>query len=98
MVAEALIGGTYGRLTVTGTTQKGRKTLCACTCACGRPATAEPGHLRSGRRVSCGCAMGGDRRSVRYRASRNTNYDIKSSNNAKLLIANQRNLRFGHAF
>lgn len=64
-LAEAMVGGTFGRLTVAALERRGRKLVARCRCACGREAFAEPNHLRSGRRVSCGCAMGGDRRSAR---------------------------------
>jgi hypothetical protein len=69
MAAERLVGLAFGRLLVVGTVRRRRQVLCLCACACGRVAMAEPQALMAGRRVSCGCAMGGDRRSADFRKS-----------------------------
>jgi hypothetical protein len=89
--AEELVGLAFGRLTVTGTVRKGRKNMCECTCSCGRTTLAEPSQLKNGYRTSCGCALGGDRRSESYLKAHPR---APKQNNVNSLIGNQRNLRF----
>jgi hypothetical protein len=63
------IGTKFGRLTVTENnleTMYGGmwKRVCRLRCECGKKVVSPYNHLRSGRRVSCGCAMGGDAKAI----------------------------------
>ena len=55
---QTLVGQTFGRLTVTGVSDKLRykQRAVRCRCACGAELDAIPRFLTAGRIISCGCA------------------------------------------
>lgn len=53
--AQDLIGERFGRWLVIGTTRRGGKPYCECTCDCGNSSTVRSSALTGGKSKSCGC-------------------------------------------
>ena len=67
MTWDDLLGKAFGKLVCEALERRGRKLMARCLCACGRVTYAEPSPLAAGKRTSCGCATGGDRRSAKFK-------------------------------
>lgn len=65
-VRDQLVGKTFGRLTVVGTSLNDYpRAVAECECACGNRVTVEAHKLPDGARVSCGCAKSAARPGAR---------------------------------
>ena len=52
---SALIGSTFGRLTVVSCERHGYHLYCSCVCECGKTTVSRHSHMKAGRIKSCGC-------------------------------------------